>query len=102
MLNMRRLCSLFAVAFLTIGLTGGTAAQPAASQSPAVRGEAVPAFLQVNKRYAVRWQPGDVETYRVLEIKEGWVKGESEAKDAPKQLVLWFNPRQAITIQELP
>jgi len=103
MLTMRRICSLFAVGILvTVWLTIGTAAQPAANQTPAVRGEAVPAFLQPNKRYAVRWQPGDVETYRVLEIKEGWVKGESETKDAPSRLVLWFNPRQAITIQELP
>ncbi len=51
MLTMRRICSLFAVGILvTVWLTIGTAAQPAANQTPAVRGEVVPAFLQPNKR----------------------------------------------------
>ena len=103
MFRTHHLRSLVLVATLVvIWLASAIGSQSTAAQSPAARGEEVPSFLQVNKRYVVRWQPGDVETYRVLEIKEGWVKAESEAKDAPNKLVLWFNPRQAITIQELP
>jgi hypothetical protein len=103
MSRTRHFRSLILVATLVlIGLVSALASQRPAAQSPAVRDEGVPSFLQVNKRYVVRWQPGDVETYRVLEIKDGWVKAESEVKDAPKRLVLWLNPRQAITIQELP
>ena len=95
--------SLILVATLVlIGLVSALASQRTAAQSAAAPGDGLPSFLQVNKRYVVRWQPGDVETYRVLEIKDGWVKAESEAKDAPQRLVLWLNPRQAITIQELP
>jgi hypothetical protein len=99
----RRFRSLCLVAtLLVIGFVIAIASSRTAAQGAAGRGEGMPSFLQVNKRYVVRWQPGDVETYRVLEINEGWVKAESEAKDAPNRLVLWLNPRQAITIQELP
>lgn len=76
---------------------------PTASAQGRVGGaDGVPGFLQVNKRYVVRWDPGDVETYKILEISDGWVKAESEAKDAPSRLVLWLNPARAMTIQELP
>jgi hypothetical protein len=87
---------------VTIALGGVAGLHEAGAQAQTARGDGVPAFVQVNKRYVVRWQPGDVETYRVLEITDGWVKAESEAKDAPTRMVLWLNLRQAITITEVP
>jgi hypothetical protein len=38
----------------------------------------------------------------VLEIKDGWIKGESQTKDAPARMVLWVNPAQALTIKQEP
>ena len=90
------------VAALVVLLLATSGSRPTAAQSSRTDAEGVPSFIEVNKRYAVRWQPGDVETYRVLEIKDGWVRGESQTKDAPTRMVLWLNPRQAITIQEVP
>ena len=102
MVGTRRFVMMFvAVAIAVIALISAAGPQSAAAQGAASAAEGVPSFLQVNKRYAVRWQPGDVETYRVLEIKEGWVRAESQTKDAPTRMVLWLNPRQAITIQEV-
>jgi hypothetical protein len=94
--------SLLVATLVVICLVSAITPPRTAAQSAAARRDGIPSFLQVNKRYVVRWQPGDVETYRVLEINDGWVKAESEVKDAPKRLVLWLNPHQAITIQELP
>jgi hypothetical protein len=103
MSRIRRVHSLILVASVgVILLIGAIMSQPSAAQTANAPGDRVPSFVQVNKRYVVRWEPGDVETYRVLEIRDGWVKAQSEAKDAPNQLVLWVNPGQAITIQELP
>jgi hypothetical protein len=92
---------LIAILFL-IWFAPAVTTQTTAAQGRAGGVDGVPGFLQVNKRYVVRWDPGDVETYKVLEIRDGWVKAESEAKDAPSRLVLWLNPARAMTIQELP
>jgi len=70
--------------------------------SPTPSAISVPSFLEINRTYTFRWQPGDVEQYKVLEIKDGWIKGESQTKDAPARMVLWVNPAQALTIKQEP
>jgi hypothetical protein len=56
-----------------------------------------PAFLEVNRTYTVRWQPGDNEVYTILEIKNGWVRAKPKNNTAAPD-ELWLNPQQAITI----
>ena len=76
---------------------------PSAQKTPAgASATSAPSFLEVNKTYTFRWEPGDVEQYKVLEIKDGWIRAESQTKDAPARMVLWVNPAQALTIKQEP
>jgi hypothetical protein len=86
-----------AVGFLALAPTP-SAQKPLASSGAT----SVPSFLEVNKTYSFRWQPGDVEQYKILEIRDGWIRAESQTKDAPARMVVWVNPAQALTIKQEP
>lgn len=91
-----------AVAIVAVGFLALSPTPRAQKTSASASATGVPSFLEVNRTYTFRWQPGDVEQYKVLEIKDGWIKGESQTKDAPARMVLWVNPAQALTIKQEP
>ncbi|MCA1650973.1 MAG: hypothetical protein LC753_12075 [Acidobacteria bacterium] len=91
-----------AIAFVAAGFLALSPTPGAQKASASTSATSVPSFLEVNRTYTFRWQPGDVEQYKVLEIKDGWIKGESQTKDAPARMVLWVNPAQALTIKQEP
>ena len=91
-----------AVGIVTVGFLALSPTPRAQNTSATASATSAPSFLEVNKTYNFRWQPGDVEQYKVLEIKDGWIKGESQTKDAPARMVLWVNPAQALTIKQEP
>ena len=94
--------ALAAVVILAVGIFAVSATSSAQKPPASATATGVPSFLEVNRIYSFRWQPGDVEQYKVLEIKDGWIKGESQTKDAPARMVLWVNPAQAMTIKPEP
>ncbi len=89
---------LFAIGFLG-WRSRETMAQTPRASTPDVR---VPSFLQVNRTYVFRFQPGNVELYRVLAVQDGWIRAQTLSPDAPKGLVVWVNPARAMTIKEEP
>jgi hypothetical protein len=91
-----------AVIIVAVGIFAVSATSTAQKIPASATATGVPSFLEVNGVYSFRWQPGDVERYKVLEIKDGWVKAESQTKDAPARMVLWVNPAQAMTIKPEP
>lgn len=95
------------VILVALGALASQSQRPAAQTAAPGGSVAIraPSFLQVNKKYVFRWQPGSVEIYRVLEIRDGWVRGEIEIRDPgqkPVRMVLWLNPYEAVTIKEEP
>lgn len=109
MMRLRLWISSMVVALVVVlgvvAARGAASAQPVTGQPAASRGS-VPGFLEVNKRYSIRWAPGDNEIYRVLEIRDGWARGRRDpanaAQEGAKPIELWLNPAQAITITEQP
>lgn len=91
-----------AVGIIAVVFLARSSTPTAQKTSATASATSVPSFLEVNRTYTFRWQPGDVEQYKVLEIKDGWIKGESQTKDAPARMVLWVNPAQALTIKQEP
>ncbi len=91
-----------AVGIVAIGLLAWSPAPNAQNPPVSASVTSVPSFLEVNRTYSFRWQPGDVEQYKVLELKDGWIKAESQTKDAPARMVLWVNPARAMTIKLEP
>lgn len=94
--------ALAAVVIVAVGIFAVSATSTAQKTLASATATGVPSFLEVNGIYSFRWQPGDVERYKVLEIKDGWIKAESQTKDAPARMVLWVNPAQAMTIKLEP
>jgi len=94
--------TLAAAGIVAVGLLAVSPTPTAQNTSASAGATGVPSFLEVNKIYHFRWQPGDVEQYKVLEFKDGWIKAESQTKDAPARMVLWVNPAQAMTIKAVP
>ena len=94
--------TLAAVVIIAVGIFAVSATSTAQKIPAGASATGVPSFLEVNGVYSFRWQPGDVERYKVLEIKDGWIKAESQTKDAPARMVLWVNPAQAMTIKSEP
>jgi hypothetical protein len=97
--NGTKTIALVGVALGFLALSPRPSAQKPSASSGAT---SAPSFLEVNKTYSFRWQPGDVEQYKVLEIREGWIRAESQTKDAPARMVVWVNPAQALTIKQEP
>jgi hypothetical protein len=91
-----------AVGIVAVGFLALSPTPRAQKTSASASATSVPSFLEVNRTYTFRWQPGHVEQYKVLEIKDGWIKGQSQTKDAPARMVLWVNPAQALTIKQEP
>jgi len=94
--------TLAAAVIVAVGIFAVSSPSTAQKISASASATGVPSFLEVNGIYTFRWQPGDVERYKVLEIKDGWIKAESLTKDAPARMVLWVNPAQAMTIKPEP
>jgi hypothetical protein len=100
---IRRLIALAALMFLIVGGAAVIGFPDARAQGPATG--SVPGFVQANKKYAIRWQPGDTEVYTVLEIRDGWARGRRDEGDAKREgagqpVEQWLNINRAITITE--
>ena len=101
-LNGTRILATVVIVIVTIGVFAVSATSTAQKPPASATATGVPSFLEVNGIYSFRCQPGDVERYKVLEIRDGWIKSESQTKDAPPRMVLWVNPAQAMTIKPEP
>ena len=75
-----------------------------ATQSVGASAGAGPAFVQANKKYIIRWQPGDSEVYSVLELRGAWARARRDpghaAQEGSPAVDVWLNLAQAITITE--
>lgn len=98
---------LAAIAIVVLFAGWSSARSPETQQSGAsVSGAsgAAPAFVQANRKYIVRWQPGDSEVYSVLEVRGAWARGRrdpgSAAQEGAPAVDVWLNLSQAITITE--
>jgi hypothetical protein len=84
----------------------GDQARAQSGTSSARAGAASPSFLQVGKRYSFRWDPGDNEVYKILEMRDGWARAERDrgnaAAEGVKPVVVWLNPTRAMTVTEVP
>ena len=104
---IRRLIALAALVLVIVIATAAFGFRDARAQAPTMGSG--PTFVQANKKYAIRWQPGDTEVYTVLEIdrvRDGWAKGRRDQGDAKREgagqpIEQWLNLSQAITIAEV-
>jgi hypothetical protein len=98
---MTRIRALLAAATIVVILASAFAMSRSIGAS-AQASDPAPSFVELNKKYAFRWSPGDTEVYLVTEIRGGWAKARRDPADAKqeggKALEQWLNLSQAITI----